>query len=327
MQYSAYYVEEKDGSFSSSIAQLELQKPAERFVQIKVSYSSLNYKDALSASGNKGVTRNYPFVPGIDAAGIITDGNSSQFEDGDEVIVTGYDMGMNTPGGFGEYINVPANWVVKKPINITAIEAMSIGTAGLTAAASVLKIQKSSGESDLPVLVSGATGGVGSIGVMLMSKLGFEVSALTGKFSSIDFLRSIGANNIILRDEYLEAPSKPMEKPLFSSAIDTVGGNILSRMLPQISPHGVVACCGNVAGIEVNTTVFPFILRGIMLAGIDSAESPIEFKTKIWNKFANEWRLDLSSVIKVVTKENLQQEIDLILKGGQQGRVVLKHGE
>ena len=327
MQYSAYYVEEKDGSFSSSIAQLELQKPAEGFVQIKVSYSSLNYKDALSASGNKGVTRNYPFVPGIDAAGIITDGNSSQFEDGDEVIVTGYDMGMNTPGGFGEYINVPANWVVKKPINLTAIEAMSIGTAGLTAAASVLKIQKSSGESNLPVLVSGATGGVGSIGVMLMSKLGFEVSALTGKSSSIDFLRSIGANNIILRDEYLEAPSKPMEKPLFSSAIDTVGGNILSRMLPQISPHGVVACCGNVAGIEVNTTVFPFILRGIMLAGIDSAESPIEFKTKIWNKFANEWRLDLSSVIKVVTKENLQQEIDLILKGGQQGRVVLKHGE
>ena len=327
MQYSAYYVEEKDGSFSSSISQLELQKPAEGFVQIKVSYSSLNYKDALSASGNKGVTRNYPFVPGIDAAGIITDGNSSQFEDGDEVIVTGYDMGMNTPGGFGEYINVPANWVVKKPINLTAIEAMSIGTAGLTAAASVLKIQKSSGESDLPVLVSGATGGVGSIGVMLMSKLGFEVSALTGKSSSTNFLQSIGANNIILRDEYLEAPSKPMEKPLFSSAIDTVGGNILSRMLPQISPHGVVACCGNVAGIEVNTTVFPFILRGIMLAGIDSAESPIEFKTKIWNKFANEWRLDLSSVIKVVTKENLQQEIDLILKGGQQGRVVLKHGE
>ena len=327
MQYSAYYVEEKDGSFSSSIAQLELQKPAEGFVQIKVSYSSLNYKDALSASGNKGVTRNYPFVPGIDAAGIITDGNSSQFEDGDEVIVTGYDRGMNTPGGFGEYINVPANWGVKKPINLTAIEAMSIGTAGLTAAASVLKIQKSSGESDLPVLVSGATGGVGSIGVMLMSKLGFEVSALTGKSSSTNFLQSIGANNIILRDEYLEAPSKPMEKPLFSSAIDTVGGNILSRMLPQISPHGVVACCGNVAGIEVNTTVFPFILRGIMLAGIDSAESPIEFKTKIWNKFANEWRLDLSSVIKVVTKENLQQEIDLILKGGQQGRVVLKHGE
>ena len=327
MQYSAYYVEEKDSTFSASISKLELRKPADGSVQIKVSHSSLNYKDALSASGNKGVTRTYPFVPGIDAAGIITDANSSTFNDGDEVIVTGYDMGMNTPGGFGEYINVPAGWVVKKPSALTSLEAMSIGTAGLTAAASALKIYESSQESDLPVLVSGATGGVGSIGVMLMSKLGKEVSALTGKSTSTDFLKSIGASNIIMRDEYLEAPAKAMERPLFSSAIDTVGGNVLSKMLTQISPHGVVACCGNVAGIEVNTTVFPFILRGITLSGIDSAESSLAFKTSIWNKFADEWNLDLSSMIKIVTKENLQQEIDLILQGGQQGRVVLTHGE
>ena len=327
MKYSAYYVEENDGEFSSSISELELQKPEDGFVQIEVSHSSLNYKDALSASGNKGVTRNYPFVPGIDAAGTIADANSSQFTDGDEVIVTGYDMGMNTPGGFGEYINVPAEWVVKKPANLSSLEAMSIGTAGITAAASVLKIYDSSKASDLPVLVSGATGGVGSVGVMLMSKLGKEVTALTGKSSSTDFLKSIGAENIIMRDEYLEAPAKALERPLFASAIDTVGGNVLSKMLPQISPHGVVACCGNVAGIEVNTTVFPFILRGITLAGIDSAESPIEFKTSIWNKFADEWKLDLSSMIKVVSKESLQQEIDLILEGGQQGRVVLQHGE
>ena len=327
MKYSAYYVEEKDGAFSASISELELQKPEDGFVQIKVSHSSLNYKDALSASGNKGVTRNYPFVPGIDAAGTIADANSSQFTNGDEVIVTGYDMGMNTPGGFGEYINVPAEWVVKKPLNLSSLEAMSIGTAGITAAASVLKIHESSETSNLPVLVSGATGGVGSISVMLISKLGKEVSALTGKSSSTDFLKSIGANNIIMRDEYLEAPAKAMERPLFSSAIDTVGGNVLSKMLPQISPHGVVACCGNVAGIEVSTTVFPFILRGITLAGIDSAESPIEFKTSIWKKFADEWKLDLSSMIRVVSKDSLQQEIDLILEGGQQGRVVLQHGE
>ena len=327
MKYSAYYVEENDGEFSSSISELELQKPEDGFVQIEVSHSSLNYKDALSASGNKGVTRNYPFIPGIDAAGTITDANSSQFTDGDKVIVTGYDMGMNTPGGFGEYINVPAEWVVKKPANLSSLEAMSIGTAGITAAASVLKIYESSKASELPVLVSGATGGVGSVGVMLMSKLGKEVTALTGKSSSTDFLKSIGAENIIMRDEYLEAPAKALERPLFASAIDTVGGNVLSKMLPQISPHGVVACCGNVAGIEVNTTVFPFILRGITLAGIDSAESPIEFKTSIWNKFADEWKLDLSSMIKVVSKESLQQEIDLILEGGQQGRVVLQHGE
>ena len=327
MKYSAYYVEETDGAFSASISELELEKPSDGFVQIQVSFSSLNYKDALSASGNKGVTRNYPFVPGIDAAGTISDANSSNFVEGDEVLVTGYDMGMNTPGGFGEFINVPANWVVKKPSALTSIEAMSIGTAGLTAAASVLKIQESSKESDLPVLVSGATGGVGSIGVMLMSKLDKEVTALTGKSSSVDFLKSIGAKNVILRDDFLEGPGKPMERALFSSAIDTVGGNVLSKMLTQISPHGVVACCGNVAGVEVNTTVFPFILRGITLAGIDSAESSLEFKTHVWRKFANEWKLDLSPIIKVVTKENLQQEIDLILQGGQQGRVVLKHGE
>ena len=327
MKYSAYYVEEIDGVFSASISKLELEKPSDGFVQIQVSCSSLNYKDALSASGNKGVTRNYPFVPGIDAAGTISDANSSNFVEGDEVLVTGYDMGMNTPGGFGEFINVPANWVVKKPSALTSIEAMSIGTAGLTAAASVLKIHESSKELDLPVLVSGATGGVGSIGVMLMSKLDKEVTALTGKSSSADFLKSIGAKNVILRDDFLEGPVKPMERALFSSAIDTVGGNVLSKMLTQISPHGVVACCGNVAGIEVNTTVFPFILRGITLAGIDSAESSLEFKTNVWRKFANEWKLDLSPIIKVVTKENLQQEIDLILQGGQQGRVVLKHGE
>ena len=327
MKYSAYYVEEIDGVFSASISELELEKPSDGFVQIQVSCSSLNYKDALSASGNKGVTRNYPFVPGIDAAGTISDANSSNFVEGDEVLVTGYDMGMNTPGGFGEFINVPANWVVKKPSALTSEEAMSIGTAGLTAAASVLKIQESSKESDLPVLVSGATGGVGSIGVMLMSKLDKEVTALTGKSSSAGFLKSIGAKNVILRDDFLEGPIKPMERALFSSAIDTVGGNVLSKMLTQISPHGVVACCGNVAGIEVNTTVFPFILRGITLAGIDSAESSLEFKTNVWKKFANEWKLDLSPIIKVVTKENLQQEIDLILQGGQQGRVVLKHGE
>jgi len=327
MQYSAYYVEENDGVFSASISRLELEKPADGFVQIKVSHSSLNYKDALSASGNKGVTRNYPFVPGIDAAGTITDANASQFSEGDEVIVTGYDMGMNTPGGFGEFINVPANWVVKKPNNLTHLESMSIGTAGLTAAASVLKIHESAMESELPVLVSGATGGVGSIGVMLMSKVGKEVSALTGKSDSVDFLKSIGAKNIIMRNEYLEAPAKAMERPLFSSAIDTVGGKILSKMLAQISPHGVVACCGNVAGIEVNTTVFPFILRGISLCGIDSAESPLDFKTSIWEKFANEWKLDLSTSTKIISKQNLQQEIDLILQGGQEGRVVISHEE
>ncbi len=327
MKYSAYYVQENDGDFLASIVELELETPDEGFVQIKVLYSSLNYKDALSASGNKGVTKNYPFVPGIDAAGIVTNGNSSQFKEGDEVIVTGFDMGMNTPGGFGEYINVPAKWVIKRPNNLSCLEAMSFGTAGMTAAASVMKVEESSHESDLPVLISGATGGVGSISTMLMSKIGKEVTAITGKSSSVDFLKSIGASNIIMRKEYLETPTKALERPLFSCAIDTVGGDILSKILTQVSQRGVIACCGNVAGIEIKTTVFPFILRGISLCGIDSAESSIDFKQTIWNKLADEWKLDLSSMVKVVSKDNLKPEIDFILKGNQRGRVVLKHGE
>ena len=327
MKYSAYYVEEINGSFATSVKKLDLNRPENGFVQIKVSHSSLNYKDALSASGNKGVTRQYPFVPGIDAVGTVNESASNKFSEGDEVIVTGYDMGMNTPGGFGEYICVPESWVVNKPKNLSPLEVMSIGTAGLTAAASVLKITQSSSLDELSTLVSGATGGVGSISVMLLSKLGFEVTALTGKSSSENFLTNIGATQILMRDEYLDTPNKAMKRPLYSNAIDTVGGDILSKMLPQIHPHGVVACCGNVAGIEINTTVFPFILRGISLCGIDSAEAPIEFKSHLWQKLSDEWRLDLSSIIKLITKDNLDEEIQLILKGGQQGRVVLTHEE
>ena len=327
MQYSAYYVEEKDGAFSASVSKLELKKPEDGFIQIKVSYSSLNYKDALSASGNKGVTRNYPFVPGIDAAGVVSDANSSQFNEGDEVIVTGYDLGMNTPGGFGEFINVPVGWVVKKPSNLSSLEAMSIGTAGLTAAASVLKITESSVESELPVLVSGSTGGVGSISVMLLSKLGKQVSALTGKDSSVNFLESIGATNVLMRKEYLETPAKALERPLFSSAIDTVGGDVLSKMLPQISPHGVVACCGNVAGIEVHTTVFPFILRGVQLSGIDSAESSLTLKKELWNLLSDQWSLNLTDHTKTIQIDRIGDEVKKILEGNQVGRVVIKHGD
>jgi len=327
MKYSAYYIEEQDGSYISSIAEFDLVTPESGFVQIKVSHSSLNFKDALSASGAKGVTRNYPFVPGIDAVGVVHESGSNLFQAGEAVIVTGYDMGMNTPGGFGEYITVPEGWVVSKPENLSPLAAMSIGTAGLTAAASVLKIVNASSKNELPVFVSGATGGVGSISVMILSKLGFAVSALTGKPAAEDFLLKLGASQVLLRDEYLETPGKPLERPLFSHAVDTVGGNILSKVLPQIAQGGVVSCCGNVAGIELNTTVFPFILRGISLCGIDSAESAIEFKTSLWKKFADEWSLDFSSMVRVVTKSSLDAEVQLILKGGQQGRVVLTHEE
>ena len=327
MKYSAYYIQESEGDFSASIAELDLIKPEPGFVQIQVSHSSLNYKDALSATGVKGITRNYPFVPGIDAAGVVTDSASKLFNVGDEVIVTGYDLGMNTPGGFGEFISVPEGWIVQKPENLSALETMSIGTAGITAAASVIKIIDSKPTSELPIIVTGATGGVGSVAVMILAKLGFNVCALTGKTDAHDFLTQLGATSIIHREDYLNEPFKPMVRPLYAGAIDTVGGSILSKLLSEIAPHGVVSCCGNVGGIEINTTVFPFILRGISLCGIDSAESPIEFKKSLWEKFANEWRLDLFASTKVVNKEQLSEEIQIILQGGQQGRVVLNHKE
>jgi putative YhdH/YhfP family quinone oxidoreductase len=204
---------------------------------------------------------------------------------------------------------------------------MSIGTAGITAAASVIKIMDSKPSSELPIMVTGATGGVGSVAVMILSKLGFNVSALTGKPEAKNFLTQLGATTIILREDYLNEPSKPMVRPLFAGAVDTVGGSILSKLLSEIAQHGVVSCCGNVGGIEINTTVFPFILRGINLCGIDSAETPIEFKESLWKKFANEWQLDLSGSTKEVSKEQLGEEIQIILQGGQQGRVVLNHKE
>tara|TARA_B110000438_G_scaffold147153_1_gene141737 strand:+ start:880 stop:1863 length:984 start_codon:yes stop_codon:yes gene_type:complete len=327
MKYSAYYIQESEGDFSASIAELDLIKPEPGFVQIQVSHSSLNYKDALSATGVKGITRNYPFVPGIDAAGVVTDSASKLFNVGDEVIVTGYDLGMNTPGGFGEFISVPEGWIVQKPENLSALETMSIGTAGITAAASVIKIIDSKPTSELPIIVTGATGGVGSVAVMILAKLGFNVCALTGKTDAHNFLTQLGATSIIHREDYLNEPFKPMVRPLYAGAIDTVGGSILSKLLSEIAPHGVVSCCGNVGGIEINTTVFPFILRGISLCGIDSAESPIEFKKSLWKKFANEWRLDLFASTKVVNKEQLSEEIQIILQGGQEGRVVLNHKE
>ena len=327
MKYSAYYVQEADGNFSASIVELDLIKPTDGFVQIHVSHSSLNYKDALSATGVKGVTRNYPFVPGIDAAGVVTDSASTLFSEGDEVIVTGYDLGMNTPGGFGEFISVPADWVVKKPSNLSMLEAMSIGTAGLTAGASVLKIIDSNPSSELPILVTGATGGVGSVAIMLLSKLGFDVCALTGKPEANSFLTQLGATSTIIRSDYLDAPAKPMARPMYAGAVDTVGGIILGKLLSEIAPHGLVSCCGNVGGMELNTTVFPFILRGISLCGIDSAESAIEFKKGLWERFSNDWKLDLSSSTKEISKDQLGEEIQKILQGGQQGRVVLNHKE
>ena len=326
--YNAFVVDEIEDQFKSSIKSLPLPQLQDGFVLIDVFYSSLNYKDALSASGNKGVTKSYPFTPGIDAVGKIRQSKDNNLKEGDEVIVTGYDLGMNTNGGFGEIIHVPSGWVVPLPNNLSMEEAISFGTAGITAAASVDAVLSKIDAPELPVAVSGATGGVGSIAVGLLSKLGIDVTAITGKENSSQFLKDLGAKNIILRDDFCSEKIRPLDKTKFSAGVDTVGGEILSRIISQVDRHGVITCCGNVNSIKLETTVFPFILRGIALQGIDSAESPITYKKYLWDKIASEWQIGYSkSSIKIIKLNELAPEIDKILNGNQQGRVVVKHGE
>ena len=326
--FNAFVIDEIEDQFESSIKSLPIPELHEGCVLIEVLYSSLNYKDALSASGNKGVTKSYPFTPGIDAVGKIRQSKDKNLKVGDEVIVTGYDLGMNTNGGFGEIIHVPSDWVVPLPDNLSMEEAISFGTAGITAAASVDAVISKTDALELPVAVSGATGGVGSIAVGLLSKLSIDVTAITGKKESSQFLKDLGAKDIISRDDFCSEKIRPLDKTKFSAGVDTVGGEILSRIISQVDRRGVVTCCGNVNSIKLETTVFPFILRGIALQGIDSAESPISYKKYLWNKIASDWQIGYSkSSIKIIKLNELVPEIDKILNGNQEGRVVVKHGE
>lgn len=327
MKFKAYLTEETEDGFISSVKDRSLEDLPEGDVLIKVLFSSLNYKDALSASGNKGVSRNYPHSPGIDAAGIVKDSKSSDFLEGDEVIVTGYDLGMNTSGGFSEYIRVPKEWIIKKPDNLSLEESMAYGTAGLTAGLCVRKILLSGIKpEDGEVFVTGATGGVGIIAVMLLAKLGFNVVAITGKDDQTDLLLSLGAKEIINRSEFEGEMKSPLAKPRWAGGVDAVGSNILSNLITATHQRAAIACCGMVGGVNLNTSIFPFILRGLSLLGIDSAETLIEVKKEIWNNFASDWKLEkINDQIKDVGLEELSSEVEKILKGEQVGRIRLKN--
>ena len=325
-KYKAFVTKESDSGFSNSIENLSVADLKDNDLIVKVSYSSLNYKDALSASGNRGVTREYPHTPGIDAVGEVIESNSSDFKSGEKIIVTGYDLGMNTFGGFGQYISIPANWAIPLPKELSEAEAMSIGTAGLTAGLCVRKLLMNDFTPDSGnVLVTGASGGVGSVAVMVLSKLGFKVVALTGKKDQADYLESLGASSVIMRSE-MEEQGKPLQKGIYQGGVDTVGGNILSNFISQTSHRGAITCCGNVASDKLQTSVFPFILRGVTLIGIDSAESLLEVKKEIWNNFSNDWKIDLEKITKEVQLEFLSEEVDKILKGEQIGRIRVNLG-
>ncbi|MGL5963960.1 MAG: YhdH/YhfP family quinone oxidoreductase [Fusobacteriaceae bacterium] len=326
MKFRSFLVTEDNGIFSRSIVERNLNDLPSNEVLIKVAYSSLNYKDALSASGNRGVTKNYPHTPGIDCAGVVIESKNSKIKVGAEVIVTGFDFGMNTSGGFQEYVSVPADWVLPLPTGMTLKESMVYGTAGLTAAISLYKLIVKGGvkPEDGEILVTGSTGGVGSVAIKILAKLGYEVIAITGKQDEKEFLIEIGAKRILSREE-MDDKTRPVLKGIYAGVIDTVGGNILSTAIKSLKYNGVATACGNAGGVSFESSVFPFILRGVTLYGVDSVQISLAEREMLWNKLAGDWKIDnLDTISSEVTLEKLEERIDMILAGKNRGRVVVK---
>lgn len=317
-------IEEKE--FAGDVKEIEKPTIGENEVLIKVSYSSLNFKDALSSVGNPGVTRVFPHVTGIDVAGTIEESSSDEFSAGEAVLVTGYDMGMNTDGGHAEFVKVPASWVVKMPEGISDKEIMTYGTAGLTAALSVNElINNDVKPEDGSILVTGATGGVGSIAVAILAKLGYEVVAISGKEDKIPFLNSIGAKEVILRKDFDVENKRPMGSEKYAGVIDTVGGNILAEALKVIKYDGVATCCGLTSSFELPTNVFPFILRGVRLIGIDSVEAKREKKAAAWAKIAGDFKIDtLNDLTNEIGLDEIKEAYAQLLDGKAVGRYLVK---
>ena len=324
--FKAYQVSEvEEKVFKGALVDRQIEDLPEGDVVIEVHYSSINYKDALSASGNRGVTRSYPHTPGIDAAGIVTSSSSDDFKVGDQVVVVGYDLGMNTPGGFGQFIRVPADWVINLPESMSLKESMILGTAGFTAALCIEKLLQNGVEpSNGSVLVTGATGGVGIVAVSLLSKLGFSVTASTSKESAHELLKDLGATELMDRSELSEETAKPMHREQWAAAVDVVGGSTLFNVVKSLKYGGSVAACGLVQSPIFQASVLPFILRGVNLLGIDSVFLPIETKRRVWEKLGDQWKLEnLDALCTEIEFSNLDLSLATVLKGGATGRFVL----
>lgn len=325
LRFRAMVVEEDgDGGYTRSIQQRSVADLPDSELLVKVLYSSLNYKDALSAVGNRGVTRRYPHTPGIDVAGVIVASSVDQFSAGDEVIVVGHDLGMNTAGGFGQFVCVPAAWAVRCPEAMTLRESMIFGTAGFTAAMCVQQLLAHNVKPESgPILVTGSTGGVGSVAVALLSNQDFEVVAATGKAQAKGFLEDLGATSVASREDVTDL-SRPLLRERWAGVVDTVGGDMLATAIAATKHSGCVTCCGLVASPQLATTVFPFILRGVTLVGIDSVVCDHDLRSELWEKLASVWRIDqFDSLAREISLDELSPEISRILEGGQQGRILI----
>lgn len=323
--FQALVVRETENGFTRQVEDRTFDDLPPGDVLIRVRYSSLNYKDALSASGNRGVTRRYPHTPGIDAVGQVVESIDPALQPGAWVITGGYDLGMNTAGGFGQYIRVPSNWLLPLPPGLDPLSTMVLGTAGFTAALSLDKLESAGlrpGMGD--VLVTGATGGVGSVAVALLAKQGYRTVAATGKLDQTLLLQTLGAAEVIDRRTLEEGADKALLKQRWTAVVDTVGGPILAGAIKATVANGWVTTCGNVASADLPITVYPFILRGVSLFGVDSANATPEVRRKILAKMLGPWRLDLPrELITITVLEGLSQQIDRTLQGQQVGRVIV----
>jgi len=294
-------------------------------VLIRVAWSGVNYKDALAVTSKGRIMKGFPKVAGIDLAGTVESSTDPRWKRGDKVIVTGYDLGVSHDGGYAEYARVPADWIVRRPESMTAFDAMTLGTAGYTAALAIHLMQHNGlAPDDGPVAVTGATGGVGSVATALLSKLGFHVIASTGRLSEADYLKGLGAAEVINRNE-LSGPAKPLAKERWAGGVDSVGSTTLANVLSMTKYAGAIAACGLAAGMDLPTSVAPFILRGVCLLGIDSVMCPIELRKTAWIRLARD--LDRAKLTEITHEIGLGQVIDAgaeILAGQVRGRIVVK---
>ncbi|WP_249599066.1 NADPH:quinone oxidoreductase family protein [Peribacillus frigoritolerans] len=326
-QFDALVVNKQDDHFTVNIQHLSLDDLPQGEVLIRVHYSGVNYKDSLAAIPNGNIVSGYPIVPGIDMAGVVVSSEDSRFKEGDEVIATSYGIGVSQSGGYSQFARVPAEWIVPLPDGLTMKEAMIIGTAGFTAALSVLRLEENNLTPEQGnVLVTGATGGVGSFAVSILSKLGYSVEASTGKESEHGYLKAIGASTIVSREDVYDGKLRALGKQKWSGAVDPVGGEPLASVLSQIKYGGAVAVSGLTAGTSLPATVFPFILRGVNLLGIDSVNCPMDTRLKVWQRLATDFKLeDLEQLVQQeITLKELPDVLPTLLKGEARGRTIVK---
>ena len=323
--FDAYRIFDEDGKVEGRLVTVTLDDLSEGEVVIETAYSSVNYKDALAVAGTARIVRRFPLTGGIDLAGSVVSSESPLFEKGDQVVVTGYELSVTHDGGYAGFARVPAEWVVRVPDGLSAFDTMAIGTAGFTAALCIVQMESNGLSPERgPVIVTGATGGVGSVAVELLATLGYDVTALTGKDSEHDHLRSLGAKEVLSRHE-LEMGTRPLEKSMWAGAVDPVGGDILAWLTRTMKYGGCISSCGLTAGIDLNTTVLPFILRGVSLLGIDSAACPMARRQEVWRRLGADMKpTRLPTVAKEITLADLPEAFATLLAGEARGRTVVK---